>query len=79
MKEMKVDDKMFESPNIGLTLPHIVPYMSLFPIVNRKPIFQTLYQNTSMNGTIQHSEPNKDQLAKNLHFKQVDLKKISND
>ena len=76
MKEMKVDDKMFESPNIGLTLPHIVPYMSLFPIVNRKPIFQTLYQNRNKNGTIQCYEQNEDQLAKHLYFNNVDLQKI---
>ena len=76
MKEMKVDDKMFESPNIGLTLPHIVPYMSLFPIVNRKPIFQTLYQNTNKNGTNQYSEQNEDQLAKHLYFRHMNLEKI---
>ena len=71
---MKVEDKTLELLTAGITLPHIVPYMSLFPIVSHKPIFQALYQNTLEN--LSNTERNEDQLKKQLHFNRIDLQKI---
>jgi hypothetical protein len=47
MKEMAADYNVLQSTT-GITLPHIVPYMSLFTHINRKPIFKTFYQNQDL-------------------------------
>ena len=65
---------MIELLTAGITLPHIVPYMSLFPLVSHKPIFQALYQNTVENSS--YPEQIEDQLKKHLHFDKISLQKI---
>ena len=68
---------MLELLTAGITLPHIVPYMSLFPLIRHKPIFQALYQNAVENENVScHEEQTVDQLKKHLHFDNVDLQKI---
>ena len=47
MKEMAADYNVLQ-PTTGITLPHIVPYMSLFTHINRKPIFKSFYQNQDL-------------------------------
>ena len=76
MKQIKVEDKILEWLTAGITLPHIVPYMSLFPLARHKPIFQTLYQNTVENENVSCPEQNEDQLKQHLHFNKIDLQKI---
>ena len=77
MKEMTIDNNMLHSPTIGITLPHIVPYMSLFSHINQKPTFKALYQNTVKNQGIHSSIETKDQFnAKHSYFKNEDLQKL---
>ena len=53
-----------------------MPYMSLFPDVSRKQIFQALYQNGIDGGNTSCLELNEDQLNKHLHFNDTDLQNV---
>ena len=76
MKEMTIENTMIQSPTTGITLPHIVPYMSLFSHINHKPSFNALYQNTIESKGIHSSIETEDQLDKNSYFKNDDLEKF---
>ena len=55
MKEATAEQNSAQYTNL-ITLPHIVPFMSLFEHISQKPIFESFYQDQSKLKTLDHKK-----------------------